>query len=176
MTYNIPKQTQFGKLPPKYDFVLNPYPDARVSRCPFCEAKTGQRKLPLLIHIDPLHLIAFNYTCRYCKKCDLLIGHKQEIERLLAQMFVQHDPAVIGNDYLIIGTVEKKAWREGLSQPKVVAEMLPHVHDFKTYYQELRSTQPGWYPEGVEPPVREPPPSTDWVKPTRRRRFGRRRK
>jgi hypothetical protein len=102
------KKPQFGELPPRYSFVLNPYPDMRVSRCPHCERKTGQRKLPLLIHVEPAHLIALNYTCRYCNTCDLLIADKQAIEHLLTGMFSQHDPEVVGNEYLIIGTVEKK--------------------------------------------------------------------
>src|SRR5512147_3264198 len=104
-----PPKKQFGGLPPQYNFVLNPYPEVRVSRCPFCDRKTGQRKVPLFIHVDPLHPIALNYTCRYCSHCDLLIGHKHELEHLLTQMFAPYHPAVIGNDYLIMGTVDKKA-------------------------------------------------------------------
>ncbi len=137
------KRSQFGELPPKYSFMLNPYPDQRVSRCPLCEGKTGQRKIPLLIHIDPLHLIALNYTNRYCSVCDLLVANKHEIEHLLTDLFRQYDPRVIGNNYLIVGTVEKDAWREGLEQPKAINEMLPHASDFATYYQELRVTRPG---------------------------------
>ena len=148
----------------KYNFVLNPYPDERLSRCPYCAQKTGQRKVPLFIHIDPHYPIALNYTCRFCKHCDLLIAHRHEIEHLLTAMFSQYNPAVIGNEYLIIGTVEKKVWREGLTRPKAPAEMLNHTYIFKTNYQELRHTRPGWYPSGQEPPVMEPPPSTEWVK------------
>jgi hypothetical protein len=103
--YNKP---QFGELPPKYSFVINPYPDMRITSCPMCERKTGQRKIPLLIHINPLHLIALNYTCRYCKSCELLIAHKHEIEHLLTSLFSQTEPVTVGNEYLIIGTVEKK--------------------------------------------------------------------
>ena len=158
------KKSKFGELPPKYSFVLNPYPDCRWSRCPFCERKSGQRKVPLLIHVEPLHLIALNYTCRYCSHCDLLIAHKHELEHLLHDLFKQYDPGAIGNDFLIIGTVEKKNWREGLKQPKLANEMLPRASNFKNYYQELRITQRGWYGPGQEPPVREPPPSEEWVK------------
>lgn len=136
----------------------------RVSRCPYCERKTGQRKLPLLIHVEPGHLIALNYTCRYCRNCDLLIADKQVLEHLLTGMFSQYDPEVVGNDYLIMGTVEKTAWREGLQQPKNIAEMLPHASDFAEYYQDLRMTQPGWYRADQEPPMMEPPPSREWVK------------
>ena len=156
-------KNQFGHLAPQHNFSLNPYPELRFSRCPDCESKTGQRKLPLLIHVDPKHLIALNYTNRYCQGCDMLIGHKNEIEHLLTDMFTQYDPAVIGNDYLLIGTVEKKPWREGLKQPKSAGEMLPHVHDFKNF-QELRMTMTGWFPKDQEPPVMTPPLSTEWVK------------
>jgi hypothetical protein len=158
------KRPQFGALPPMYKFMLNPYPDLRLSRCGICEQRTGQRKRPLLIHIDPRHLIALNYTCRYCRHCDLLIAHKHEIEHLLTNLFHHYAPEVIGNRYLIIGTLEKKAWRDGQKDPKSVPEMRSHAHDFKEYYPELRVTQPGWYPEGQEPPIMEPPPSEEWVK------------
>ena len=158
------RKRHFGELPPRYGFLLNPYPDHRVSSCPLCEVRTGQRKTPLLIHVDPLHLIALNYTCRYCRACDLLIAHKHEIEHLLTELFRPYKPSVIGNRYLIIGTLEKGAWREGLSQPKPVGEMLPHASVFATYYHEPRLTRPGWYPADQEPPLMEPPPSQEWVK------------
>jgi len=154
---------QFGHLPPKYNFSLNPYSEMRFSKCPDCQNKTGQRKLPLLIHVDPKNLIALNYTNRYCDRCDMLIGHKHEIEHHLTEMFLKINPAVIGNSYLVFGTVEKKAWRENMNQPKPLNEMRQHIHDFKSY-QNLRMTIAGWFPEGQTPPVMEPPPSTEWVK------------
>ena len=166
------KRSQFGGLKPKYSFIVNPYPDQRLSRCPFCEKKTGQRKIPLLIHIDPLNLVALNYTCRYCQDCDLLIAHKHEVEHLLTDLFLQFDPEVIGNDYLVIGTVERKAWREGLKQSMAVDKMLPYVSEFANYYRELSLTQPGWFLNDQEPPLMKPPESQEWVKskPKRRRK------
>lgn len=160
------KQNRLGGLAPMYNFVLNPYPDKRLSKCPYCDVKTGQRKVPLLIHIDPRQLFVLNYTCRYCRHCALLIGHKHEIEGLIGHMAAQRDASMIGNDYLILGTVEKKAWRQGLTQPMAIADMLAHAHDFKMVYGELRMLQMGWFPEGEEPPVREPPTSTVWIKST----------
>jgi len=159
----VKKRKLFGHLPPKYNFSLNPYPDLRFSRCPDCERKTGQRKLPLLIHVDPMSLIALNYTNRYCHRCDMLIGHKHEIEHLLTELFFQINSEVIGNYYLVFGTMEKKAWRENIKQPKPVKEMRQHIHDFKTY-QDIRMTMVGWFPKDQEPPVMTPPPSTEWVK------------
>lgn len=167
----MPEKPHLGGLPPRYRFMLNPYPDQGIAHCPLCNGKTGQRKLPLLIHADPNHLIALNYTCRYCAACDLLIGHKHTIEHLLADLFRPTAPEVIGNRYLILGTVEKGTWREGLTQPKAIAEALPHAADFAEYCRELRMTQPGWYKTGQEPPVREPPPSQEWVKPGPQKRL-----
>ncbi len=160
-------QSHFGEMPPRYNFVLNPYPDMSVSSCPFCGQKTGQRKLPLLIHIVPINLIALNYTCCYCQACDLLIAHKHEIEHLLTGLFSQANPDMVGNEYLVMGTVEKRAWREGLQKPKSVAEMLPYASDFASYYKELRARGTGWYPTGQEPRIMEPPVSQEWVKSTR---------
>lgn len=150
--------------PPQYNFVLNPYPDERLSRCPFCNNKTGQRKRPLVIHVDPVHLITLNYTCRYCEHCDLLIAHKHEIEHILYNVFVQRDPSAIGNRYLIMGTVERKVWREASKRPQTPIETLTQARRFKVYYPELRATRPGWYRDDEQPPIMEPPPSQEWVK------------
>ena len=158
------EKSQFGGLPPRYGFMLNPYPGERLSRCPFCEQKNRQRKLPLLIHVEPNHMIVLNYTCRYCPACDLLVAHKHELEHILAVTFRQNDPSVIGNHYLILGTVEKSVWREGLKQPQAVTEMRPHISDFAKYYTEMRQTLPGWYRVDQEPPIMEPPPPQEWVK------------
>ncbi len=158
------KKPKFGELAPLYQFSLNPYPDQRFSRCPICGHKTGQRKLPLFINVDPKYTIALNYTCRYCKQCDLLIAHKHEIEHLLTTMFTQIDSDAIGNEYLIIGTVEKKAWRENMQYPKKPTEMLSQIHDFKRVNSEIRMTRPGWYGPDQEPPIMEPLLSSEWIK------------
>jgi hypothetical protein len=154
---------RFGHLPPEYRFSLNPYPEMRFSSCPDCGAKTGQRKLPLLIHIYPEYLIALNYTNRYCNRCNMLIGHKHEIEYHLTELFKRNNPEIVGNNYLIIGTVEKKIWRENIRTPKPLQEILDFSSDFKSY-GEIRMTMGGWFKEGVTPPVMEPPKSKDWVK------------
>ena len=163
---NVPTagETRFGELAPRYSFIINPYPYYKVSKCPMCEQATGQRKVPLLIHVDPARLIALNYTCRYCRRCDLLVAHKHEIEHLLHDVFRQLAPQAIGNDYLVLGTVEKAAWREGFEHPKTPAEIIPCTHDFKEYLKELRMTQGGWFPRDMEPPEAKPPESREWVK------------
>ncbi len=150
--------------PGGYNFILNPYPTERISRCPLCEGKTGQKKIPLLIHVDPARLIALNYTCRYCGPCHLLIGHTHEIEHHMTEAFRHSTPELIGNRYLVMGTVEKKYWREGLTEFKTPTEMIDHTTTFTDSYEDIRLHRPGWYKDGQEQPVMEPPPSCEWVK------------
>ena len=158
------KKQRIGELAPLYTFTVNPYPDQRFSICPSCGQRNGQRKLPLLIYIEPRYSICLNYTCRYCKQCDLLIAHKHDVEHILTNMFMQLDPDFIGNEYLIIGTVEKKSWRENMKNPKGTGDMLAHLHDFKTVLSEIRMTRPGWYAPGQKPQIWEPPQSYEWIK------------
>ena len=154
---------RLGDLPPKYNFALNPYAEARFTKCPNCERKTGQRKLPLVVHIDPQNLIFLNYTNKYCKTCDLLIAHQDEIEHHLTTLFRQTSPEVIGNRYLVLGTIERKAWKENIQNPKPFAEMRQHIHDFSSH-QEIQMSASGWYKDGEEPPLQKPSHSTEWVK------------
>ena len=153
----------FGHLKPKFNFSLNPYPDQKFTKCPDCNKKTGQRKLPLFVHVEPRNPIFINYKNRYCNNCDMLIGHKHEIESYLLEAFQQIDASIIGNDYLIIGTIEKKAWKDNIQQPIPFNELQNYVHDFKTT-QTISMTMGGWFPTDKEPPVLEPPTSRDWVK------------
>lgn len=101
-----------------------------------------QRKLPLVIHVDPLNPVASNKTCRYCPTCDLLIAHGDEVEGLLAAIFAERNPQVIGNDYLIIGTLDCPDWQRGMQSPMPVREMIEHLHDFKAVVQF--ETVGGW--------------------------------
>ena len=154
---------KFGLLRSKFNFSLNPYPDLRFSKCPFCGKKTGQRKLPLFVHVDPRNPFFLNYTNRYCSRCDMLIGHKHEIEHHLTKTFQQIAPDIIGNDYMLIGTIEKKTWKANIKDPFPFNEIRNYVHDFKST-ETLSMTMEGWFPKDQEPPVRKPPESTEWIK------------
>jgi len=64
---------------------------------------------------------------------------------LLAKLFAELNPSAIGEAYLVIGTVERKAWREGMQESKGIDDMLAHLHDFKEVLTvEYRPA--GWYP------------------------------
>jgi hypothetical protein len=138
------EKPRLGKLPPLYNFILNPHAETRVSTCPGCERRMRQRKVPLFIHVDPMHPVVINYTCRYCPDCDLLVAHQDEIEQLLAGLFAQHKPEAIGNDYLVMGTVERAAWRESQRRQMAPLEMLEQLHDFKEVLS-LEYRPAGWY-------------------------------
>jgi hypothetical protein len=136
---------RLGKQPPRYTFFLNPYADARFSNCPKCRGKTKQKKLPLMIHVDEGGLVSLNKTCRYCPVCDLLIAHKDDTDALLAQLFQEREPSVVGNDHLVIGTLDRPDWKRGISGRITTQESIAALHDFKDVVHFEPSC--GWGPE-----------------------------
>lgn len=128
-----PSLPRFGKLAPKYRFILNPYKDIRFSTCPNCSGKTFVRKVPLFIHVQPTYPTTINKHCRYCPKCDILIAHRDELERMLALAFKKHKPEIIGSEYLVLGTLKPSSWRKREKEPIGFGNVQEHVHDFKEY-------------------------------------------
>ena len=122
---------RLGSQSRRYEFFLNPYLDARFTRCPKCDAKCKQRKLPLAIHVNDGGMVILNKTCRYCPGCELLIAHKNEIEDFLTAFFEQQAPHVVGNGYLVVGTFDRADWRRGQQRPMDNDEMRAALHDFK---------------------------------------------
>ena len=136
---------RFGKQKPRFKFFLNPCSDLRFTRCLKCQGEIRQRKLPLLIHIDPLQLFALNKTCHHCPLCDLLIAHQDEIVAYHAAFFTQNKPEVFGNDYLVVGAVGRPDWKNGVSSAVSVREMLGSVNNFRNVLKvELTG---GWMPD-----------------------------
>ena len=127
-------EKHLGKLLPRYSFILNPYTDARLSKCPQCNALTRQKKFALLIHIDAWGLVPLGKTCRWCPSCELIMAHQDELEKVLTQNFSSLAPEVIGNKYLVMGTVDMKVWRKGLKGPgPTMQDVLDLTADFKKY-------------------------------------------
>jgi hypothetical protein len=138
--------TRIGKLPPQYSFILNPYSDVRLSKCPKCDKLTHPRKFALFVHIDDWGPLALGKTCRYCSRCELIIAHQDELEAQLAHSLAAIAPEKIGKDYLVLGTLDKKVWREGLEgsgQP--LGDALDHLADFKKVLS-LHYEPGGWMP------------------------------
>jgi hypothetical protein len=69
-----------------------------------------------------------------------------ELEAELAHGLSQRARQATGNDYLVLGTMEKKIWQKALNgEATPLAEILEHVADFKHHY-ELNYKPGGWYP------------------------------
>ena len=143
-------KAKIGKLPPRYSFILNPYSDERLSKCPKCHRPTHLRKFALLIHIDEWGPMALGKTCRYCTRCELIIAHQDELEAQLADSFSSIAPDVIGNKYMVLGTVDKRIWQSELQgSGRQLSEVLKHTADFKTVL-DLKVEPGGWYPASQE--------------------------
>lgn len=135
------RRPRMGALPPRYSFVLNPYPRERFTRCPRCEAQTRVRKIPLVIHVEPVGLVMLRKTCRLCVDCELLVAHQAEIETLIDAL----GPGTTEKQkYLVLGTLGTKTWRRGLSDRVTVQELIDHMADFKDYTR-IDYTRGGWY-------------------------------
>ena len=133
----------------RFYFFLNPYADMAFTRCPKCEAKTKQKKLPLVIHIEPQTLFVLNKTCRFCPACELVIARESEIEPLLAAIVEERQSRVDGKDYIVIGTLDRADWRagqKGLSSP---GQVVDQAWLFKNHWDfEVRG---GWMPADDAP-------------------------
>ena len=141
----MPRRRQFGQLPPRYRFALNPSAEIRVARCPRCQALTYPRKFALRIHIEPDELRVFGKTGKVCPRCEFIICHQDELEAELTEHCARLRPAVVGHPYLVVGTVALKTWRAGLTHPKTLAEVLAQTADIKDY-RMLDDDPGGWVP------------------------------
>lgn len=124
-----PKRRRLGKLAPRYRFALNPFPEVRWSKCPRCEKLTYNRKFPLLIHVEDFGPVILGKTARYCTRCEFIVVHQAELVAELAHMFSQRAPEVVGNDYLVMGIVERKTWQKGMREKLGWEELLQHTSD-----------------------------------------------
>jgi hypothetical protein len=115
----------------RHYFFLNPYEDQAFTRCPKCDGKTKVRKFPLVIHIEPRQMFLLNKQCKYCPVCDLIIGDKSDIEHLMAMSFSQVKPEILGNEYLVMGTLDRKDWREGNKNQLDPDEIWKRIYIFK---------------------------------------------
>lgn len=144
-----------GKTEPckRHYFFLNPYEDAAFTRCPKCQDKTKVRKFPLVIHIEPDQLFLLNKKCRYCTACDLVIARQSELEPFLANAFEQRRPEIIGNDYLVIGVLDRRDWRQGKQAALSQGQTIERTHIFKDVLK-FEPAYPQWTPD-PEPPAAE---------------------
>jgi hypothetical protein len=137
--------SKLKSLKQRHRFFLNSYKDCAFTKCPKCETKTKIRKFPLVIHIEPQQLFLLNKQCKYCPNCDLIIAKKQELEPLMAAGFIQTNPKIIGNKYVVMGTVDKKDWKSGDKNLLSPSEMIGRIYVFKDVW-DFEIIPAGWYP------------------------------
>ena len=90
--------------------------------------------------------MALGKTCRYCSRCELIMAHQDELETELVYSFSKVAPEVIGNKYMVLGTVEKKIWKSGLKGAgNQLDEVLKYTADFRRVL-DLKVEPGGWYP------------------------------
>jgi hypothetical protein len=128
----------------RFYFFLNPYADMAFTRCPKCEARTKQRKLPLAIHIEPRTFCVLNKTCRFCPGCELVIARQSEREALLISVFEDQRTRIEPGDYLVIGTLDRADWRVGRKEEWSPSEGFDRVWVFKDRWHF--EVQGGWGP------------------------------
>jgi hypothetical protein len=139
------KKKRIGKLPPRFTFILNSYKQTRVSKCPLCRRLTHMRKFALLIYIKDWGMLSLGKTCRYCTPCELIIAHQDELEDELVGVFERHAPEIIGNPYVVLGTVDKERWKASLERGvEELGKSLEHIADFKKVL-DFKLTG-GWQP------------------------------
>ena len=119
-----------GDLPARDAFLLNPYDDVRYTRCPRCGHRTWRRKVPLLLAVAGYGPLVLGKTGPYCANCRLLIAHRDELEGELTTIFTRLAPAVVGGAYAVLGTVELRAWRRGMSAATTLEDVLRYTAPF----------------------------------------------
>ena len=127
-------------------FFLNPYVDQAFTRCPRCDrAPTKVRKTYLVVFVQPGLNMILNKVCRLCERCNLLIVKQAELEGLMAYTAEQHDPSVIGNEYLVVGTLDRADGRLSKAGALTSADLADRVN----WFREALQFEPGgwrWMP------------------------------
>lgn len=132
---------------PAVPFFSQPLSGYALDQLPSVRHEDAPAEVALVIHIEPRGLLSLNKTCRYCPHCDLLIAHQDDIEHILTtafsmpgtpveqmmtEAFSAHNAQQIGHgDYLVVGTLEKAAWRFGAQHLLTLQETLGALHDFR---------------------------------------------
>jgi hypothetical protein len=119
----------------RYYFFLNTYKDMAFTHCPKCEGKTKIRKHCLLIHIDPNYYLSLNKSCRYCPYCDLIIVKQTDLEGQLTAICEQYALDIIGNEYFVFGTMDRRDWKDAKIGKIAHDKVLERAYSFKDIWK-----------------------------------------
>ncbi len=112
-----------------------------------CRGNTFKRKFPLMIMVEDGPALSLGLTCKYCARCEFIIAHSHELEAELCTAFEKIAPAKIGNDYHVVGVMDKKVWKKGLKAGSPSGNAMDAVIFFKQYLT-LEYSPGGWFYEG----------------------------
>jgi hypothetical protein len=135
------RMNRLGAMPPRYGFILNPHAHAGFTKCARCDARTNIRKIPLVIHVEGFGLVLLGKTCRLCLRCETLVAHKAELDKLLPAVVNVPEPK-----YVVLGTIDRQVYRRGLSGRASLNDLKNHMSDFKSYWR-VDVTAAGWSPK-----------------------------
>lgn len=111
-----------------------------------CGVPTHPRKFALLVHIEECAPLALGKTCRYCSRCELIIAHKDELDAELAHSMARLAPEAVGREYLVLGTLDRKVWKQGLEGKTLqLANLHEHMVQFRDWMR-LEVDSGGWRP------------------------------
>jgi hypothetical protein len=92
-------------------------------------------------HVDGFGLVILGKTCRLCLRCETLLAHKAELDKLIATV------ATVANaDYVVVGTADRRTYRRGLAGTASLEDVKAHTSDVKSYWS-VEVTPAGWYPK-----------------------------
>ena len=85
-------------------------------------------------------LVLLGKTCRLCLRCETLIAHKAELDKLLSTV-VNAEP-----EYVVLGTLDRRTYRRGLTGGASLDDVKEYTSDFKSYWK-VNVTPAGRYPK-----------------------------
>jgi hypothetical protein len=87
----------------------------------------------LVVHVDDPNgprLVLLNKSCRLCLRCDTLIVHQAELELVIITTGLS---AAKQPGYVVLGTIDRRTWRDGLVGGAQLADIRAHMADFKKH-------------------------------------------
>jgi len=94
-----------------------------------------------VIHVEGFGVVLLGKTCRLCLRCDTLVAHKAELDKLLRTVVNVPEP-----EYVVLGTIDRQVYRRGLSGRASLDDVKEHMADFQSYWR-VDVTPAGWYPK-----------------------------
>ena len=85
----------------------------------------------MLVHVEPRGLFCLNKTCRFCTSCDFIIVKQSELESFLHAVCKERAPEIVGNEYFVYGTMDRRDWRIGQRGELTEREAIDRAHPFK---------------------------------------------